>query len=199
MARLLPVTVLPSMSDSSSQPEFTRVLPMAAAVAALRAGAEVARRVRADAPRQAKEDHSPVTVADFAVQAVVARHLTLSLGGLRLVAEEGSHSLREREADAMLAEIVRQVRGAFPDAAPDDALEWIDLGGRDPGTDFWTLDPVDGTKGFLRGGQYALALAHIQQGEVTMAVLACPQLPLATTGLARPPGVLAAARRGEGS
>ena len=41
---------------------------------------------------------------------------------------------------------------------------------------FWTLDPIDGTKGFLRGEQYAVALALIVGGEVVVAALACPQL-----------------------
>ena len=41
---------------------------------------------------------------------------------------------------------------------------------------FWTLDPIDGTKGFLRGEQYAVALALIVGGEVTVAALACPNL-----------------------
>ena len=31
---------------------------------------------------------------------------------------------------------------------------------------FWTLDPIDGTKGFLRGGQYAIALALLEGGHV---------------------------------
>ena len=41
---------------------------------------------------------------------------------------------------------------------------------------FWTLDPIDGTKGFLRGEQYAVALALIVGGEVVVAALACPSL-----------------------
>jgi HAL2 family 3'(2'),5'-bisphosphate nucleotidase len=39
------------------------------------------------------------------------------------------------------------------------------------------LDPVDGTKGFLRKEQYAIALALIERGEVLLGVLACPNLP----------------------
>ena len=38
------------------------------------------------------------------------------------------------------------------------------------------LDPIDGTKGFLRGEQYAVALALIVGGEVAVAALACPNL-----------------------
>jgi 3'(2'), 5'-bisphosphate nucleotidase len=42
----------------------------------------------------------------------------------------------------------------------------------------WTLDPVDGTKGFLRGGQYAICLALIEDGIVHLGVVGCPNLPV---------------------
>ncbi|HET7009995.1 MAG TPA: inositol monophosphatase family protein, partial [Anaerolineales bacterium] len=148
-------------------------------------------------PRQTKHDRSPVTVADFAVQAVVAQHLAESLGAIQLVAEEDSRSLRGPDGPPMLAEIVRQVRRILPDAQPEQVLAWIDWGGGRPGPDFWTLDPIDGTKGFLRGGQYALALARIERGRVTLAGLACPQL--VVTPLGEAPGVLAIAARGAGA
>jgi len=40
----------------------------------------------------------------------------------------------------------------------------------------WTLDPIDGTKGFLRREQYAIALAFIRDGRVELGVLGCPEL-----------------------
>ena len=64
----------------------------------------------------------------------------------------------------------------------DDVLRWIDRGGTQDFTKrFWTVDPIDGTKGFLRGEQYAVALVLIENGEVVVAALACPNLP-ATNG-----------------
>eukprot|EP01041_Mallomonas_annulata_P000664 gene664-1282_t len=45
------------------------------------------------------------------------------------------------------------------------------------GEDYWVLDPVDGTKGFLRRGQYAIGLAYIQGGKSVLSVIACPNLP----------------------
>ena len=39
------------------------------------------------------------------------------------------------------------------------------------------MDPIDGTKGFLEGGPYAIALALIVDGEVKLGVLGCPNLP----------------------
>jgi 3'(2'), 5'-bisphosphate nucleotidase len=41
----------------------------------------------------------------------------------------------------------------------------------------WTLDPIDGTKGFLRGGQYAVCLALIVDAQVQLGVIGCPNLP----------------------
>jgi len=41
----------------------------------------------------------------------------------------------------------------------------------------WTIDPIDGTKGFLRGGQYVVALGLIVDGEVAVGVQGCPNLP----------------------
>ncbi|KAL2259574.1 hypothetical protein VTK26DRAFT_6714 [Humicola hyalothermophila] len=62
-------------------------------------------------------------------------------------------------------------------------LEAVDLGGspggRAAGTPrVWTIDPIDGTKGFLRGGQYAVCLGLLEDGEVKVGVLGCPNLPV---------------------
>ena len=40
------------------------------------------------------------------------------------------------------------------------------------------LDPVDGTLVFVRGDQYAIALAMIEDGEVVLGVLGCPNYPM---------------------
>ena len=66
-----------------------------------------------------------------------------------------------------------------------------------PGRRWWTLDPVDGTKGFLRNEQYAVALALIEDGEVVLAVIGCPNLPL--TGEPGEPGRSAACSWPSGS
>lgn len=42
----------------------------------------------------------------------------------------------------------------------------------------WTLDPIDGTKGFLRGGQYAVCLALLVDAKVVLGVIGCPNLPV---------------------
>jgi len=151
-----------------------------AAVAAVRSAVELCaaaqgRLVAGDT--LTKGDDSPVTVADFAAQAVVCAALTEQLGTVDLVGEEDSSDLRDRTLlrDAVV-DLVRAQRG---DAASADAvLDWISVGRHDGSGDrYWTLDPIDGTKGFLRGDQYAIALALIEYGEVVLGVLGCPNLP----------------------
>jgi 3'(2'), 5'-bisphosphate nucleotidase len=38
----------------------------------------------------------------------------------------------------------------------------------------WTLDLIDGTKWFLRGGQYAVCLALLIDAQVELGVIGCP-------------------------
>jgi 3'(2'), 5'-bisphosphate nucleotidase len=63
---------------------------------------------------------------------------------------------------------------------------------------FWMLNPIDGTKGFLRNDQYAIALALIEDGEVKVGALACPVLLPSLDGAAGEPGALFVAVRGAG-
>lgn len=125
-----------------------------------------------------KDDKSPVTVADFASQAVVASVLTDALGEIVLVGEEDSKFLREPEHEAHLDAVVAAVNDALDGKSTDDVLRLIDIGAGDTHhAGFWTLDPIDGTKGFLRGQQYAIALAYVENGEPVVGAMGCPNLP----------------------
>jgi 3'(2'), 5'-bisphosphate nucleotidase len=152
------------------------------AVDAVAKAAHVARGVqrRLESVRQmTKDDRSPVTVADYALQALVAMELGAAAGGsgVRIVGEERAEMLRRPENGAIRGAVLDAVRSARPDATEGEMLDAIDAGDHDGTADaFWTLDPIDGTKGFLRGQQYAIALARIEHGRVTMAVMGCPNL-----------------------
>jgi 3'(2'), 5'-bisphosphate nucleotidase len=123
-----------------------------------------------------KDDRSPVTVADFAVQAVVARRLAEQLLGSTLIGEENADALRLEEGVATLDHITEFVRTLIFDATPEEVCGLIDRGSGEPGDKYWTLDPIDGTKGFLRREQYAIALALVEDGKVVLGVLGCPEL-----------------------
>jgi 3'(2'), 5'-bisphosphate nucleotidase len=61
------------------------------------------------------------------------------------------------------------------------------------------LDPIDGTKGFLRHDQYAIALALVIDGQVQVGVLGCPNLRHACQPEMGGPGSLVVAARGQGA
>jgi 3'(2'), 5'-bisphosphate nucleotidase len=148
------------------------------AIQAVRTAAQLCRKIQYEMVDTAiiKSDHSPVTVADFASQAVVARMLHEMFPGEPLVAEEDSTSLRQPDQAATLAAVTSYVSSMYPTAGSERICEWIDLGSGDPSSRFWVLDPIDGTKGFLRGDQYAVALALVEEGEVVLGALGCPNL-----------------------
>ncbi|XP_030462534.1 SAL1 phosphatase-like [Syzygium oleosum] len=141
---------------------------------------------------QSKSDRSPVTVADYGSQAIVSFVLERELSDepLSLVAEEDSGDLRKDSGKDTLQRITKLVNetittdGSYS-ASPlsaEDVLGAIDSGKSEGGSfgRHWVLDPIDGTKGFLRGEQYAVALALLDDGKVVLGVLACPNLSLAS-------------------
>eukprot|EP00049_Salpingoeca_infusionum_P018130 m.355888 g.355888 ORF g.355888 m.355888 type:complete len:338 (+) comp17373_c0_seq1:76-1089(+) len=129
-----------------------------------------------------KDDKSPVTVADFAAQAIVNMEIHRVFPGDRIVGEEDADSLREdtEEARVLRAKIVAAVKSVDAAATEQDVLRAIDNGADEGGSSgrFWALDPIDGTKGFLRNDQYAVALGLIQDGRPVLGCLGCPNLPL---------------------
>lgn len=180
---------------------------LSAAFAAVASACTVARQVQRDLEnlqRITKDDKSPVTVADFAVQAVVALALHEKLGANTLiVGEEHAAALRTAEQKPVLDAVVEAVRSIRPDISADDVLRAIDLGNHEATAEsYWTLDPVDGTKGFLRGQQYAIALGLIERGHVTLGVMGCPNLPAdqrASLETADAKGTIYTARKGGGA
>ena len=145
-----------------------------------------------------KADRSPVTVADFGSQAVICQAIAEAFPEDTIVAEEDSQALQENP------QLMQRVTGyvdRFSAGRPSNqtVCDWIDRGGGEVGERFWTLDPIDGTKGFLRGDQYAIALALIVNGEVKLGVLGCPTLPQQLDDPQAQLGCLFVAERGAGT
>ncbi|KAL7142695.1 hypothetical protein ABFS83_08G141000 [Erythranthe nasuta] len=145
---------------------------------------------------QSKDDDSPVTIADWSVQATVSWVLSDAFGSanVSIVAEEDVQELSKSDSIGILNSVVKTVNQCLAEAprfglksppnplSTSDVLEAISrcnsIGG--PIGRFWVLDPVDGTLGFVRGDQYAIALALIEDGEPVLGVLGCPNYPMKT-------------------
>ncbi|CAO3589090.1 unnamed protein product [Absidia cylindrospora] len=132
-----------------------------------------------------KNDKSPVTVADFSAQAIVNTYLEKAFPQDPIVV----HSL---------------TNGVLQDnekLSEDQILQAIDRGNYAGGAQgrHWALDPIDGTKGFLRGGQYAVCLALIVDGVVQLGVMGTPNLPIHASQPDGERGSLFVAVRGQGA
>ena len=119
-----------------------------------------------------KKDKSPVSIADYASQALICSMLHEQFPEIPVIGEEDAGNLKQAENKVLLDKLKTFLEG-WSDQQIFDA---VDLGNGKPAELYWTLDPIDGTKGFLRGEQYAVALALLHKGEIVLGVLGCPNL-----------------------
>lgn len=154
---------------------------MHAAIEGVRLAGQMCKRLQQSLAHEgvSKADGSPVTVADYAAQALIVRTLIEHEADAPIAGEEQAHTLGQ--APALLAQVARalQTASAWTDATPEQVLAM--LGHRACTTDLlperaWVIDPVDGTKGFLAQRHFAVCLALIERGRPVVAALACPNL-----------------------
>ena len=153
------------------------------AVEAVKKAASVCIAIRSsDACEDAisKKDRSPVTIADFGAQAVIIRELLDAYPDAKIVAEEDSAQMDALKGTALGNDMVAAVSEVIPEASWELISQWVSRGNYEGGPEgrFWTIDPIDGTKGFLRNEQYAVALALIEDGKPVLGVLGCPNYPV---------------------
>ncbi len=125
-----------------------------------------------------KKDRSPVTIADFASQALICRAIGNAFADDPIIGEEDSTDLRNPDNAVVLSRVTSHVAALVDETVDEDQVcAWIDRGGaKEFSPRFWTLDPIDGTKGFLRGEHYAISLALIVDGALALGVVGCPKL-----------------------
>ncbi|USP81611.1 3'(2'),5'-bisphosphate nucleotidase [Curvularia clavata] len=169
-----------------------------------------------------KSDSSPVTIGDFGAQALIIASIKHAFPEDEIVGEEDADDLRKNDSlrdlvwdlvqAAKLEDSSAEAKIGGPIKSADAMLSAIDQGNSEGGRKgrIWALDPIDGTKGFLRGGQYAVCLGLLVDGVPTLGVIGCPNLPVddqapltVTTGQdaddKEGKGVLFAAVKGQGA
>jgi 3'(2'), 5'-bisphosphate nucleotidase len=160
------------------------------AVAAVRAAAMAVARLGdpssfAAAAVVEKGGRGPATVADLASQAVIVQALRAAEGaGVAIIAEESAEDVDALGGGPMWDLVVDAVRAVDARMAASDVR--ASLSNVDPPSSAgrcWTIDPLDGTKGYLRGGQFAIALALLEEGVPVIGVLGLPRLPARGEGI----------------
>ena len=122
-----------------------------------------------------KTDSSPVTIADFAAQTIVNSTLSKRLPKpVSMVSEEEGANLTD---DKTLESVMKFIKNTLDISNHSQLKAAIDFGkNKEKPEKFWTLDPIDGTKGFIRGQQYAISLAYVEEKEIQLGILGCPNL-----------------------
>ncbi|MSQ90472.1 MAG: hypothetical protein EXS01_03645 [Phycisphaerales bacterium] len=150
-----------------------------------------------------KPDGSPVTAGDLAVQMAVCAVLAERTPDMAVIGEEGESSFEGSAGRELLERAVVAVRLSMGSAAPSDPTQFLRGDTRPRASSWWTVDPIDGTKGFRSARHYALCLALVEDRRATIGILSCPTLVMGRDPLAigsdEQFGTVYAALRGKGA
>jgi len=161
-------------------------------------------------------------VADYTAQALISKLIFAHFPSYALVGEEDSADLHSHSQTPLREKIVELANESLSTPLPvsEDEERWtsviqtgkegcsekewleaIDKGDATSTSSgkVWALDPIDGTKGFLRKGQYAVCLALLQDGKPVLGVMGCPNLPVDYNNPEGEKGVVFVAEKGQGA
>jgi len=166
-----------------------------------RMAASVCQNIRAEMVTPAlKDGREPVTVADYAAQAVIGHALAANFPDDAVLSEERSEEfmllLNDRQR-ALVQRFVTDALGGY--VFEEQVCAWLDFGKGKRGPRTWVIDPIDGTKGFIGGRHYCVAISLMEESEPILGVLASPGFYSDADTPKEDPGALIYARRGLGA
>ncbi|KAI1410084.1 carbohydrate phosphatase [Hypoxylon sp. FL1857] len=137
-----------------------------------------------------KDDLSPCTIADFAIQALLTATIHHAFPADKFVGEESAAELRNNPV--LLDRVWKLLQTPKEDEAnslcklpesPEQMCEMIDwCGFGEPGGPqagrVWVFDPIDGTKTFVQREAYAINVALLEGSKQVLSVVGCPTLPV---------------------
>jgi 3'(2'), 5'-bisphosphate nucleotidase len=116
-----------------------------------------------------KKDDSPVTLADFASQIFIISEIRKRFPEDQIVAEEESSNFLNLNAEKMLKRCYKSLQINF-EKNLTDSLDY-----RGPSSiRQWTVDPIDGTKGFQKNLAYAIGIGLMIQFEPMICAISVP-------------------------
>ena len=126
--------------------------------------------------RSEKAGSEPVTIADYGSQALICRAIQAAFPEDAVIAEESGDQFTELVATPERQAVIRLLGEILGEPVSEaQVIDWLNFGRERQAPRTWTIDPVDGTKGFLKLRRYCIAVALIEQGHVTEGILGCPE------------------------
>ncbi|KAI0392920.1 carbohydrate phosphatase [Xylariaceae sp. FL0594] len=195
---------MPTTSQASKTTPFIMDSPyskeLQVAIGAVQSAAKLSQAVlvKSDKGTIEKDDLSPVTIADFAIQALLTATIQDAFPDDDFVGEESASDLRENPVLLnRVWELLLTLRGREQEKcklpeSPEHMCELIDrCGFGEPGGGVssssrkkrvWVFDPIDGTKTFVRKEAYAINVALLEADQQVLSVVGCPTLPVDGAG-----------------
>ncbi|MFX1442149.1 MAG: inositol monophosphatase family protein [Promethearchaeota archaeon] len=117
-----------------------------------------------------KKDRSPATVADYSSQIYILSRLKVSFPKDQVIAEENEMELIDDNSAS-------QIKECFNDLDINDITDLKNLfnyRGQKSARQ-WTVDPIDGTKGYMKGLKYAIGIGLMVNSDPKISVINVPQ------------------------
>ena len=116
-----------------------------------------------------KKDDSPVTLADFASQIFIISEIKEYFPEDQIIAEEESSVFIDSDAENIIKRCYNSLNITFE----ENLKETLNYRGSSSKRQ-WTVDPIDGTKGFQKGLAYAIGMGFMIQAEPTICAIGVP-------------------------
>lgn len=121
------------------------------------------------------ENTEPVTIADYASQAIISHAIQTHYPDDAIIAEESGREFGEIVGENERALILSLLTNIYDrNVTQTDVMTWLDHGKSHQASRTWVIDPIDGTKGFVNRRHYAIGVALLQDGIPAEAIIACP-------------------------
>jgi len=116
-----------------------------------------------------KKDDSPVTLADFASQIFIISNIKKDFPEDQIIAEEESGVFLDSDAENIIKKCYTSLNITFK----ENLEETLNYRGSSSKRQ-WTVDPIDGTKGFQKSLAYAIGMGFMVQAEPTICAIGVP-------------------------
>jgi 3'(2'), 5'-bisphosphate nucleotidase len=117
----------------------------------------------------------PVTIADYGAQVIIARALQTYFPDDGVLSEESGEQFLELVNDNDKATILTLLAQFLDQAITvEQVVTWLNHGKGKQTERIWTLDPIDGTKGFIGKRHYSVGVGIIENGDAVGALMGCP-------------------------
>lgn len=116
-----------------------------------------------------KKDDSPVTLADFASQIFILSEIRKRFPEDQVIAEEESGVFLNSKAE----EILKRCYASVEINLEEDLKETLNYRGPSSNRQ-WTVDPIDGTKGFQKNLAYAVGIGLMVESEPKICAIGVP-------------------------